>query len=254
MRMRLILLLFGFVAIQAQAQALNALGQYNFFGFQLRAIAPMSQMQSGTQQFSDSILTSTIRPASGYIFGATVRYGLTNLIALETGLHYSQRYFQLHTTRTDIDLSVDQSLRFVQFEIPIQALIYIQLNKKLYANAALGTNLLYKPSSVAVYSNPSDKHEFRQIGLVDINEKLAFDLMASEGFEWRDKKQGIFYLGASANVNLQPAFIYMSKYQYVNFKQLAAGEVNASHFSIDFKYFIPYVRSGNLIYDKGPIE
>lgn len=236
------------------SQAYNKLGQPNFFGFQYRAILPMQQMQSGIQSFSDSVLQCSIQPTNGYTFGGIVRYGLTDLISIETGLYYNQRNFQISATRTDSAISVDQRLRFVQFEVPIQGLIAIKLSKQIYANAALGASILYKPSSVATYINPSDKHEFRQVGLVDINDKLGFDLRASAGFEFRDKKLGVFYLGGTAFIQLQPAFTFLSRYQYVNFKQAAAGPVNASGFGLDFKYFIPYTRPGQQIFKPGPIE
>ncbi|MFM6946078.1 MAG: outer membrane beta-barrel protein [Flavobacteriales bacterium] len=236
------------------AQAYNKLGQPNFFGFQYRTILPMQQMQSGLQSFSDSVLKADIQPQGGYTFGGIVRYGLSNLISIETGLYYNQRNYQINATRTDSAISVDQRLRFVQFEVPIQGLIAIQLSKQFYANAALGASILYKPSSVASYVNPYDKHEFRQVGLVDINDKLGFDLRASAGFEWRDKKAGVFYLGGTAFIQLQPAFTFLSRYQYVNFKQAAAGPVNASGFGLDFKYFIPYQRPTQQIFKPGPIE
>jgi hypothetical protein len=236
------------------SQAFNKLGQPNFFGFHYRAIIPMQQMQSGTQAFSDSVLRSSIEPVGGYTFGGIIRYGLTDLISIETGLYYNQRNFKIAATRTDSAISVDQRLRFVQFEIPIQGLIAIKLSKEIYANAALGASILYKPSSVATYINPYDKHEFRQVGLVDINDKLGFDIRASAGFELRDKKAGVFFLGATAFIQLQPAFTFLSRYQYVNFKQAAVGPVNASGFGLDLKYFIPYTRPGQQIFKPGPIE
>lgn len=236
------------------SQAYNKLGQPNFFGFHYRAILPMQQMQSGIQNFADSVLQCSIQPTNGYTFGGIVRYGLSDLISIETGLYYNQRNYLINATRTDSAISVDQRLRFVQFEVPIQGLIAIKLSKQIYANAALGASLLYKPSSVATYINPYDKHEFRQVGLVDINDKLGFDLRASAGFEFRDKKIGVFYLGGTAFIQLQPAFTFLSRYQYVNFKQAAAGPVNASGFGLDFKYFIPYTRPGQQIFKPGPIE
>jgi hypothetical protein len=236
------------------AQAFNQLGKPNYFGFQYRQIVPMQQMQSGAQKFADSILQTTLTPTDGYTFGGVLRYGLTDLISLETGLYYNQRTFSIQSTRTDSMLSVDQRLRFVQFEIPIQGNIGIQLSRTIYANAALGGAILYKPTSVATYVNPSDKHEFRQVGLVDNNKKLGFDVRTSIGFEYRNKKAGVFYIGGTAFVQLQPAFVLLSKYQYVNFKQTAFGNVNASGFGLDFKYFIPYTRPGRLIFQQGPIE
>jgi hypothetical protein len=236
------------------SQAFNQLGQPNFFGFHYRAVLPMQQMQSGTQTFSDSVLQCNIQPTNGYTFGGIIRYGLTDLISIETGLYYNQRNYQITATRTDSAITVDQRMRFVQFEVPIQGLIAIKLSKKIYSNAALGGSILYKPSSVATYANPYDKHEFRQVGLVDINDKLGFDVRASAGFEFRDKKAGVFYLGATAFIQLQPAFTFLSRYQYVNFKQAAAGPVNASGFGLDFKYFIPYTRPGQQIFKPGPIE
>ncbi|MFM8962820.1 MAG: hypothetical protein ACKOGD_03135 [Sphingomonadales bacterium] len=211
-------------------------------------------MQSGTQKFSDSVLRTSITPNDGYTYGGMLRYGITDLISIETGLYYTQRNFQIQSTRTDSALTVDQRLRFVQFEIPIQGNIGIQLSRSFYANAALGAAVLYKPTSVATYINPYDKHEFRQVGLVDINKKVGFDIRTSIGFEYRNKKAGVFYLGGTAFVQLQPAFIFLSKYQFENFKQAAFGDVNASGFGLDFKYFIPYTRPGRLIFQQGPIE
>jgi hypothetical protein len=252
--MRLLLAIICFIPFFSWSQAYNQLGKPNYFGFQYRHILPMQQMQSGSQNFSDSILQTELTPKDGYTFGGVLRYGLTDLISLETGLYYNQRNFSIQSTRTDSMLSVDQRLRFVQFEIPIQGNIGIQLSRSIYANAALGGAILYKPTSVATYINPSDKHEFRQVGLVDINKKLGFDIRTSIGFEYRNKKAGVFYLGGTAFVQLQPAFVLLSRYQYENFKQAAFGDVNASGFGFDLKYFIPYTRPGRLIFQQGPIE
>lgn len=252
--MRILLVFFLLFPFLALAQAYNQLGKPNFFGFHYRHILPMQQMQSGTQKFSDSVLQTSITPQDGYTYGGMLRYGITDLISIETGLYYTQRHFQIQSTRTDSALTVDQRLRFVQFEIPIQGNIGIQLSRSIYANAALGAAVLYKPTSVATYVNPYDKHEFRQVGLVDINKKIGFDIRTSIGFEYRNKKAGVFYIGGTAFVQLQPAFVLLSRYQYENFKQAAFGDVNASGFGLDFKYFIPYTRPGRLIFQQGPIE
>ena len=252
--MRFLLAIFLLFPALGRTQAFNQLGKPNYFGFHYRQIVPMQQMQSGAQKFADSILQTTLTPANGYTFGGVLRYGLTDLISLETGLYYNQRTFSIQSTRTDSALSVEQRLRFVQFEIPIQGNIGIQLSRSIFANAALGGAILYKPSSVATYFNPSDKHEFRQVGLVEINKKVGLDFRASIGFEYRNKKYGVYYLGATAFVQLQPAFVLLSQYQFENFSQTAYGEVSASGFGLDFKYFIPYTRPGRLIFQQGPIE
>lgn len=252
--MRCLLVIVFCIPFIAFSQAYNQLGKPNFFGFHYRHLLPMQQMQSGTQKFTDSVLQTSISPTDGYTFGGMIRYGITDLISLETGLYYTQRNFAIQSTRTDSALTVNQRLRFVQFEIPVQGNIGVQLSKSFYANAALGAAIIFKPTSVATYINPYDKHEFRQIGLVDINKKVGFDIRMSTGFEYRNKKAGVFYLGATAFVQLQPAFIFISKYQYENFKQTASGQVNASGFGLDLKYFIPYTRPGRLIFQQGPIE
>ncbi len=252
--MRYLLAIVFLIPNIAFSQALNQLGKPNFFGFQYRQILPMQQMQSGIQYFEDSLLKTNITPALGYTFGGVLRYGLTDLISLETGLYYNQRNFSIQSTRIDSALTVDQRLRFVQFEVPIQGNIGIQLSRNIYANAYLGSAILYKPTSVATYINPYDKHEFRQVGLVDINKKVGLDLRMGFGFEYRNKRAGVFILGATAFVQLQPAFVLLSRYQYENFKQAAVGDVNASGFGLDFKYFIAYKRPGRLIFQQGPIE
>ena len=70
----------------------------SYFGIQIRPLFPAKYVGDKEHTFStteaDSIqYSSTITQRLGYSFGVTVRAGLTKLIALETGINFSQRNF-----------------------------------------------------------------------------------------------------------------------------------------------------------------
>ncbi|MEY4658956.1 MAG: hypothetical protein RJB36_722 [Bacteroidota bacterium] len=252
--MRQIFLISFFIPFFLFAQKENKFGVQNYFGFQTRMIVPSNMIGPNSLTLTKDYFTTTIQQNPGYAFGGVVRLGLSELISIETGLNYVQRIFGITMQQTDSNIVATNTMRFIQYDIPISAVINVKLNKSIYANAFLGLALQNKPSSVGIIDNPIGKHQFFHMGLVDIHKKISFDLMTGAGFEWRTKKSGVFYLGGSARVALAPVFQLIAKYQYVNEESLVFGEVNGSYLSVDLKYFLPYKRASNLIFKPGPIQ
>lgn len=252
--MRQIFLISFFIPFFLFAQKENKFGVQNYFGFQTRMIVPSNMIGPNSLTLTKDYFTTTIQQNPGYAFGGVVRLGLSELISIETGLNYVQRIFGITMQQTDSNIVATNTMRFIQYDIPISAVINVKLNKSIYANAFLGLALQNKPSSVGIIDNPIGKHQFFHMGLVDIHKKISFDLMTGAGFEWRIKKSGVFYLGGSARVALAPVFQLIAKYQYVNEERLVFGEVNGSYLSVDLKYFLPYKRASNLIFKPGPIQ
>ena len=249
---RFILILFLPLSMFAQKE--NKFGVQNYFGFQTRMIIPSDAIGPNSLTLTKEAFTTTIQQQTGYTFGGVVRLGLSELISIETGLNYVQRIYGITMSETDSAITAFSNMKFIQYDIPVSAVINVKLTKELYANASLGLALQNKPSSVGIITNPQGKHEFFHQGVVDIHKKISFDLISSVGFEYRTKKSGVFYLGGSARVAMAPVFLLVAKHRYVNDSQVVFGNVNGSYLSVDFKYFLPYKRSSNLIFKPGPIE
>jgi hypothetical protein len=203
---------------------------------------------------SKDYFTTTIQQNPGYAFGGVVRLGLSELISIETGLNYVQRIFGITMQQTDSNIVAYNTMHFIQYDIPLAAVINVKLSKVIFANASLGIALQNKPSNVGIIDHPTGKHEFFHLGVVDIHKKNALDLTASTGFEFRTKKSGVFYIGGTARVAMSPVFQFVGKYKYVNDARVVYGNVNGSYLSVDFKYFLPYKRASNLIFKPGPIQ
>lgn len=250
---RFILILF-ILPLSLFAQKENKFGVQNYFGFQTRMIIPSDAIGPNTLTLTKDYFTTTIQQQVGYTFGGVVRLGLSELISIETGLNYVQRRFGITMSETDSAITAYGTMSFIQYDIPVSAVINVKLSKELFANASLGFALQNKPSSVGIITNPQGKHEFLHQGVVDIHKKISLDLISSVGFEYRTKKSGVFYIGGSARVAMAPVFLLVAKHRYVNESKVVYGNVNGSYLSFDLKYFLPYKRSSNLIFKPGPIE
>jgi hypothetical protein len=186
--------------------------------------------------------------------GATVRFGITELIAFETGINFTKRNFNINMELPDSNLYVSDNASFIEYNIPLNCLIYIKMTKEWYANASLGIAAIYKPSSIGKQINPGGLHSFIYDGYVDFRKKISIDFNANVGFEYRTKKSGFFYLGGSIRVPFSPLFIILTKYQNQGYDLTTIDELNGSYLSIDLKYFFPITRSSGSTFKPGPIE
>lgn len=213
----------------------------SYFGVQVRSIIPSKFVGNTTTSLSKDCLKAEIVQRPGYSFGGVVRVGITELIALETGIHFNQRYFNLSGSIADSSIYVTNNLGFIQYEVPINALFYIKLSKRAYANAALGLVTEFKPTSVATLNNINGSQFFYHTGFVD--KKLAFDLNGNLGFEYRTKKSGFFYLGTSVRLPLSPLFVYIATYRNQGYKVSQYGDVSGAFLSVDLRYFFKNVKT-----------
>jgi hypothetical protein len=154
----------------------------------------------------------------------------------------------------DSNITTNNSFGFIQYDLPINALFNIKLSKKLFMNAAIGPSICYKPSSVGVINQPIGKHEFFNIGLVDINDKVNIDLNGNLGFEFRTEKYGFFYLGGCARIQTAPLFNLLSRYRNGTYEVDNYGSVSGSFLAIEMKYFIPNTGGNGQKFERGPIE
>lgn len=244
-----ILLLFFSASTYAQEKT-DKLPTY--FGIQVRPIFPTNFIGTSITTLSQNGFETTISQKLGFGFGGTVRANVTKLIAFETGINYTQRHFDLSVAIPDSAIYGENTMTFIEYDVPINALIYIQLNDEIFMNASLGLALTYKPTDTKVSNRPGGKNYFELYGVR--KNSVGFDLNANLGFEYRTRKSGFFYLGGSARVPFAPLFQYAAFYIYDANQTVLSGDVDGSFLSIDFKYFFPLIKNKGPQFQRGPIE
>ncbi|MEY3424860.1 MAG: hypothetical protein RL265_173 [Bacteroidota bacterium] len=223
----------------------------SYFGLQVRPIFPTQFIGSSTTELTKGEFSSTLTQKMGYSFGGTIRAGLTKLISLETGINFTQRNFDIAMSVVDSGVFATNNISFISYDVPLNALIYIQLDKQFFMNASLGAALTYKPTNVGVLTMPGSFHSFTHTGKV--SRKGGLDLNANIGFEYRTEKSGFFYIGGSARVPFKPLFDIIAQYKYQGYKNTIYGEIDGSYLALDFKYFFPNIRNQGTQFKRGPI-
>jgi hypothetical protein len=223
-----------------------------YFGIQVRPVFPTQFLGNPVTSVDGGGFETTLTQRMGYGFGGTVRASLTKLIALETGINFTQRYFNLDVAVPDSNVFASKSMTFIEYDIPVNALVYVQLSDEIYMNASLGVSLSYKPTDTRVQIRPDGKHYFALYGLR--YNSVGFDLNANFGFEYRTRKRGFFYIGGSARVPFQPLFQYAAFYNYDANSNLLTGDADGSFLTVDFKYFFPLIKNRGKQFIRGPIE
>ena len=224
----------------------------SYFGLQVRTIFPTEFIGTPFNSFTNNEFSTSITQKMGFSFGGTVRAGLTKLIALESGINFTQRNFDVTMAVADSNVSGENNFSFICYDVPINALVYVQLSEQIYMNASLGFAFTFKPTSVGVLTLPGGPHSFTHSGFA--YKKFGADLNANFGFEYRTEKSGFFYLGGSARVPFAPVFDLIAQYKYQGYEKTIYGEIDGSYLSIDFKYFFPNIKTKGPQFIQGPIE
>ena len=223
-----------------------------YFGLQVRSVFPTNFIGSKTTSMNESGFETSITQRLGFGFGGVVRASVTKLIAIETGINFTQRHFDISVAIPDSNVYAKDSMTFVEYDVPINALIYIQLSEKIFMNTSLGVTVTYKPTSTWVKIKPKGKHYFDLFGARGDRFGLGFN--ANIGVEYRTEKSGFFYFGGSARVPLASLFKYAAHYSYDANESVLVGDVDGSYLTLDFKYFFPLVKNKAPKFMKGPIE
>ena len=231
----------------------------SYFGLRVCPVFPtqfIGEKSLSLTQGNDDIvkINTEITQKIGYSFGGVVRAGLTKVVALETGLNFTQRSFDLTMELPDSSISGTNDFKFIAYDVPINALFYIKLTDQWFMNASLGLAVTFAPTHIGTASLPKKRHEFYHTGLV--RNKIGLDMNANVGFEFRTEKNGFFYLGGVARVPFKPLFDLYVQYDYTgtDYQSIMHGTVDGSFLSIELKYFFPNIKNKGLQFKKGPIE
>ena len=205
------------------------------FGLQLKPIVPVSYFQAGPLNLSDTIVDIEIKQKLGYSMGMIIRHNITNLISFETGINYVRRNYAIAATSKIGTLNDQLEFGFVNYEIPLQALVYVQLSKRIYMNVSSGIGLNAYPSHVISSGENLLLEQLSLRGRI-----IGLSYLANIGFEYKTEEKGNFYLGASLVTPLSPITETKIKYEYqpATFSEFAAF-LNGNYITIDLRYFFP---------------
>lgn len=224
----------------------------NYFGIQFKPIYPEDFLSKSVIKLSNDTLEGIFSQQRGYSFGAVTRIGITPLINIETGINQTKRNYKINFSHLDSNVNSIADLSINSYDIPLNLLIYIQLSKKIFSNVSLGTSIVNFPSNVGVKTNEGN-HVF--MAEARRNKFFSFDLNANIGFEYRSKKYGFFYLGASGKIPVNPIYNIAVVYIYGNaVKQISSGSIIGGYLSFDIRYFFPIISKKGTQILQGPIQ
>jgi hypothetical protein len=224
----------------------------DYFGVQYRPIIPINAFGAGPLELGDTlgIHNSVVSPEFGFSAGGVIRVGVSERFAIETGINMTRRNYRTDYFVPDSNLTAQTNIRNISYDIPVNVLIYVKVNNWLYINASFGNSFLFFPSNTATQTNTLP-HNFRTESLVFRWFRLA--LNANAGIEFRTEKEGIFYLGASFHRPYNSLYAFRTIYQYKNDPVRAGGAMNGTFFTLDIKYFFPYIKSKGVPIEAGPL-
>jgi hypothetical protein len=224
----------------------------SYFGLQFKPLIAGDFLGSSQLKLNNEQFYAVINQKFGYSFGANVRIGLTKLISLETGINQVVRNYNIDFSIPDSNLYVQNDIGFLNYDIPLNALIYIQLSDKIFMNASLGGSMVYNPTDVATKLALQGGNVFIQEGRRF--SKLAFEMNANFGGEYRTDKSGIFYIGISGRIPVKPIYEIAAVYERQSYTKIAIGNLIGTYISFDFRYYLPNIKNKGVQFIPGPIE
>ncbi len=200
------------------------------FGLQYKPLIPVNVFNVEDLILQEEGYKVEVSSLLGHNFGAIIRWGITNTLAFETGLTYSRRNYNL-TASLDDTLNDNSDFGLVTYEIPIQGLFYVRLSKSWYMNAATGFSMNFRASDVG---NFTEKGVFSHTTAV---KGLNLAYIANLGFEYRSKKSGTFYVGASLSTPLRSLGAIAIRSEDLSNNRLIEGTISGNYLSVDMRYF-----------------
>lgn len=176
-------------------------------------------------------LSGELELTGGFAFGMLVRTGLTRSISLETGINQIQRRFDFRIRNDTAGYTGGEALRWVGYEIPVVALVYVRLGERTWMNNAIGMSLDMYPSDATRDIIDGRGYLFRsnwaQAGVV-----------GNLGFEYRTQKSGYFYLGATFHRPFGAmAVAELSWFDASAYPHPVRADLNGAYLTVDLRYF-----------------
>jgi hypothetical protein len=228
-------LIIGLVVVLTTT--LSAQKSLTTFGVTIKPMIAGSLINEGDPKGSENNVDYFTDKAFGYSAGMVIRHNFTDLFAIESGLSYTKRNFDMRVDDKNTGYLFQQQFGVVGYELPIQGLVYVQLSKQIFMDASFGLSFDMYPSDVAVFDD-EDKI------IMEGRRKswLQTALTANIGWEYRTKEYGAFYLGGTYHRSFGNTYGYLLQYDVdpnnVNSVPVKINNlVNGHYLTIDLRYF-----------------
>lgn len=225
----------------------------NYFGLTYKPLIPFGLVGDKPLDIVVENFTTNVKPTFGYSFGGNVRTNFTKLIAIETGIIYTRRNYITNFEIPDSSLTGSNDFGYINFDIPINTVVYIRLGEKFYANTTLGISINFNASDIRTQINPIDDNLFIVNGRRP--SFFSFDINANVGFEYRTEEKGFFYLGVAGKIPLNPIMTLFSTYRKDTYILTSTGQdIAGATFALDLRYFFHNIKNKGKQFKAGPIE
>jgi hypothetical protein len=194
-------------------------------GIQIKPIIPSTFFTPAKTAIQDDVAFD-LSLNSGFSAGMVVRHGFSDLLAMETGINYVKRKYDLEIS--DGNFNNQSQFRIIGYEIPLSLLVYIRLGEQFFMNVSMGHSLDIFASSVQSNNDYFIQKSFRK-------NLFQSAVIANVGWEYRTPKSGYFYLGASYHRPF--SYIYTSEIKYKGRIDPAVTTLSGNYLTIDLRYF-----------------
>lgn len=171
------------------ATQLRAQQRVTTFGIQAKPVVPLELFDPLTTVQAPP-LSGSVELDGGFAFGMMVRHGLTKTVSFETGINQITRRYDFRIANDTAGYDDKGQVRYVGYEIPVLALVYIRLGERTWLNNALGVSMDMYPSDAQSDIEEGRIYIFR-------NSWIQSGIVANIGVEHRTQRSGYFYLGAT---------------------------------------------------------
>lgn len=226
MKQFLFTLIVTFIGISVFAQK-----DVTTVGIQIKPIIPVQFSTMTDVLAQENGMEVKYAQKLGNTFGVVIRRGFTDNFAIESGLGFVRRNYTVTLTEFNDAYTELADFGFIGYEIPVQALYYVQMAERIFLNTAAGISLDMFPSDVEAFKN----------NLVHFSYRYAWvrpSMLANIGAEYRSRKQGYFYLGLSYHRPFKPIIVNQTTYSKIGqVDKTIQTTLNGHYLTLDFRYF-----------------
>lgn len=209
-------------------------------GIQLRPMIPSKFFGTGpAYQNSDSI-SATLYNHLGWNAGVVLRQGLNKMWSIETGISMVQRNYKMNFESQRFHFNQSLSYQMIGYEIPLQALIYVQLGEKWYMNGSGGVSFDFYPSNLQKFGSAVSDTTFIDVSIKTYRQSWMMpSILANLGFEYRTLHNGYFYFGTSYHRPLNQIAVSDLRIESRGSGNDQLFALNGTYLTLDLRYFLP---------------
>jgi len=210
------------------------------FGMQYKPIVPNRFIGEYERNYDTlPIFKSSSTQKFGNSLGMIFRHYFKDNVALESGINFTKRKFDLHFELDDslIQAVGDTTVSFVNYQIPVSALVFVRLSDEMYMNASVGINFDFYPTEIGTSKTIDINNQFIHRGFR--TQWVQLGANANFGFEYRTRKAGAFYLGATYNQPFGNTMRFTMAWTNSASSIAVRDYIKGGFLTIDFRYYLP---------------